>query len=180
MSPQTTVGAVLRSIFNDPWNQLVLRWNWKSALTSAFIRAVIFFFANLSAGGQAATSAGIAEFTWRFAVAGFFGSVIQSLRKVEPVWKATLVTSMALPVLNHTIEFLVHYLRGTPKLRNSIIASMCFTALAMLFNTYAMRRGFMITGSEGKSLWTDLKSMPRVIGGFILWMVGLQRSAHSL
>jgi hypothetical protein len=180
MAEVQSVGAVLRGLAADPWNRLVRRWNWKSALTSAFIRAMIFFFANLSAGGNAAAGAGAAEFAWRFAVAGFFGSVIQSLRKAEPAWKATLVTSVALPVLNHTIEFLVHWLRGTPKLKTSIIASVCFTALAMLFNTYAMRRGVMITGSEGKSLGADLKSMPRVVAGFVLWMLRIQRSPQSL
>jgi len=121
-----------------------------------------------------------AEFIWRFAVAGFLGSIIQNLRKAEPVWQATLITSVALPAFNHLIEFTIHTLRGTPKLKTSIIVSICFTVVAMLFNTYAMRRGAMIIGKEGRPLWRDLADMPRLIAGFILWVLRIQRSPQSL
>ncbi len=121
-----------------------------------------------------------AEFLWRFAVAGFVGSVIQSLRKAQPLWQATLVTSLALPLLNHTIEFTIHWLRGTPKLFASIVTSVCFTAVAMLFNAYAMRRGAMIIGAEGRPLWRDLADMPKLMWGFILWLLRIQRSPQSL
>lgn len=174
------VGCVVRRILKDPWGEIVLRWNWKSSVTSALIRAGIYFATNLSSGTAAATGAMQAEFLWRFAVAGFIGSIIQSLRKAEPAWKATLITSVALPALNHLIEFGVHYLRGTPKLKTSIIVSVCFTFTAMLFNTYAMRRGAMIIGKEGRPLWRDLLDMPKLIAGFLLWVFRIQRSPQSL
>ena len=178
--PSEAVSVVLRRILQNPWDQIVLRWNWKSSVTSALIRASIYFATNLSSGQSAAIGAMEAEFLWRFAVAGFLGSIIQSLRKAEPVWKATLITSVALPALNHLIEFTVHTLRGTPKLKTSIIVSVCFTVVAMLFNTYAMRRGAMIIGREGRPLWRDLLDMPRLITGFVLWVCRIQRSPQSL
>lgn len=174
------VSVVLRRILHDPWNQIVLRWNWKSSVTSALIRAAIYFTTNLSSGQAAAVGAMEAEFLWRFAVAGFLGSIIQSLRRAEPVWQATMITSLALPAINHLIEFGVHSLRGTPKLKTSLIVSVCFTIIAMLFNTYAMRRGAMIIGREGRPLWRDLLDMPRLIAGFILWVCRIQRSPQSL
>ncbi len=174
------VSAVVSRLASNPWLYIVKRWNWKSALTSATIRGVIFFSANLSAGRDAAIGAMEAEFLWRFIVAGFLGSIIQSLRKAQPIWQATLITSIGLPIINHSIEFTVHYMRGTPKLRNSMIASICFTAFAMLFNTYAMRQGVMVTGKEGKPLWLDLLHMPRIFAGFILWILRIQRSPQSL
>ncbi len=178
--PTETVSEVLRHLVRDPWRNLVLRWNWKSAITSALIRAAIFFFANLSAGTSAALGAMEAEFLWRFAVAGFVGSVIQSLRKAQPLWQATLVTSLALPLLNHTIEFTIHWLRGTPKLFASILISVCFTAIAMLFNAYAMRCGAMIIGKEGRPLWRDLADMPQLFAGFVFWLLRIQRSPRRL
>ncbi len=174
------VSEVLRRMWKYPLHELVLRWNWKSAVTSALIRAAIYFSANLSSGREAALGAMQAEFLWRFVVAGFLGSVIQGLRRAEPAWQATLITSVALPILNHLIEFSIHTLRGTPHLVKSFSISVAFTVIAMLFNTYAMRRGAMIIGREGRPLWRDLLDMPRLIAGFILWMLRIQRSPQSL
>ncbi len=174
------VSVVLRRIAENPWREIVARWNWKSAITSALIRAGIYFSANLSSGRGEAIGAMQAEFLWRFAVAGFMGSVIQRLRKAEPAWQATLITSVALPVLNHAIELTVHTLRGTPHLKKSFLISVVFTIVAMSFNTYAMRRGAMIIGRDGRPLWRDLLDMPRLIAGFILWVLRIQRSPQSL
>jgi len=178
--PNEAVSVVLRRLAQDPWRNIVRRWNWKSAITSALIRAAIYFTVNLTSGKSAAIGAMQAEFLWRFAVAGFLGSIIQSLRKAEPVWQATIITSVALPVLNHVIEFTVHTLRGTPHLKTSFTISVAFTVIAMLFNTYAMRRGAMIIGKDGRPLWRDLLDMPRLIGGFLLWIFRLQRSPQNL
>lgn len=178
--PTEAVSVVLRRMIQHPWREIGMRWNWKSAITSAVIRAAIYFSANLSSGRSEAVGAMEAEFAWRFVVAGFLGSVIQSLRKSEPVWQATLITSVLLPVLNHAIELTIHTLRGTPKLKTSFLISVCFTVIAMLFNTYAMRRGAMIIGKDGRPLWRDLLDMPRLIGGFILWLLRIQRSPQSL
>ncbi len=178
--PSEVVSVVLRRLVQHPVQEVLLRWNWKSAVTSALIRAAIYFSTNLSSGRAEAIGAMQAEFLWRFVVAGFLGSVIQSLRRSEPVWQATMITSVALPALNHLIEFTIHTLRGTPKLKTSITVSVAFTVIAMLFNTYAMRRGAMIIGREGRPLWRDLLDMPRLIGGFILWVLRIQRSPQSL
>jgi ABC-type amino acid transport system permease subunit len=91
-----------------------------------------------------------------------------------------MITSAALPVLNHLIEFTVHTLRGTPHLKTSFTVSVLFTIVAMLFNTYAMRRGAMIIGKDGRPLWRDLLDMPRLVVGFVLWVLRIQRSPQSL
>lgn len=174
------VSVVLRRLASHPTRELVLRWNWKSALTSALIRAAIYFSTNLKSGQAEALGAMQTEFLWRFAVAGFLGSIIQSLRRAEPAWQATLITSAGLPILNHIIEFTVHSLRGTINLKTSFLTSVAFTVIAMLFNTYAMRRGAMITGVDSRPLWRDLLDMPRLIAGFVLWLLRIQRSPQSL
>ncbi|MDX2268950.1 MAG: hypothetical protein NW208_12645 [Bryobacter sp.] len=169
------LGAVVGEMLRHPGRELVARWNRKSALTSALIRGAIFFFTNLSAGARAASGAWAAEFVWRFALSGFYGAITQRLRFATPRWAAMAAVGVGLPVFNHTLEFLIHSARGTPKLKLSILVSVIFTALSMLFNTYAMRRGVLVTGEGGQSLGEDFRQMPGVIGGFLLWLVGVKR-----
>lgn len=167
-----SVAAAFARLRDNPWETCIVKWNWKSALTGALIRAGIFFATNLSAGSGAALGAMQAEFIWRLAMTGFYGSIIQNFRRAQPVWQANLITALLVPVLNHGIEFTIHYLRGTPNLKKSIIASVCFTILSMLFNSYAMRHGVLVTGGEGQSLAKDFQAMPRIIGGFLVWLLG--------
>jgi hypothetical protein len=76
--------------------------------------------------------------------------------------------AVCLPFANHSIEFLVHWMRGTRKLVPSILFSVGFTLLSTLFNFYAMRRGALVVGEGRRSLAQDLRSMPRLLLEFIL------------
>lgn len=172
-----SVWAALRGILRDPVEHLVRRWNWKSALTSAIIRAAIFFSANLTAGWRAAAGAMGVEFVFRILTSGFYGSVTEAMRKARPAWLAFTVAMILLPVVSHVIEFIVHWTRGTPKLARSIVASMIFTAFSTLFNLYAMQRGVLIVGAGSRSFWHDMKTLPSLIVSFLalgpvaLWRV---------
>ena len=134
----TTVSAVLRELRTDPGSILIRRWNWKSALYSSLIRSGLFFVVNLSAGTSAATSAMLTELAYRGLTAGFYGSLTQAFRKVEPCWKGALAALMLLMTISHSVEFGIHWLRGTPHLAGSIAASAMFTVLSTVFNIYAM------------------------------------------
>jgi hypothetical protein len=162
-----TVADALGELVTDPYRTLVARWNWKSALFSSVIRALIFLFANLTAGWRAATGAMLAEFAYRAVTAGFYGAITQSLRQAEPEWAACAAAMILLPVVSHSIELTVHLLRGTPKILPSLIASVIFTALSTLFNVYAMRRGALLVGAGSGSVLDDLKRAPRLIAGFL-------------
>ncbi|MBK9166892.1 MAG: hypothetical protein IPM24_05435 [Bryobacterales bacterium] len=161
---------VLRSLIRNPGEHLIRRWNWKAALFSASFRGLIFLATNWSAGRDAAIAASLAEFTYRSFTAGFYGAASQAFRRAEPAWKATVTAIVVIPAIAHTVEFLIHWLRGTPNLRASIGASVAFTILSTLFNLYIMRRGAMVVGAEGESLFRDMRRMPRLIGGF-LWVI---------
>ncbi|HYP13210.1 MAG TPA: hypothetical protein VEQ63_04740 [Bryobacteraceae bacterium] len=163
-----TVWSILAEMVRHPVKHFIWNWNWKSALTSALLRAFIFFATNLTAGWRAAVSAMGVEFVFRMLTSGFYGSVTEGVRKAQPEWLAMLIPMILLPIVSHLIEFAVHWYRGTPKLVASVIASMCFTAFSTLFNLYAMRRGVLIVGAGGKSFWSDLKALPRVISDFLL------------
>jgi hypothetical protein len=163
-----TVGAVLLGLICHPLRHLVRRWNWKSALLSSLFRATIFFFTNLISGWNAAVGAMLTELVFRGATSGFYGAITESFSEARPAWAATAAAMVALPCMAHSLEFLVHWLRGTPKLGLSIGTSMIFTAFSTAFNLYAMRRGVLTTNGKSGSLLGDLSRIPSLLLSFIL------------
>jgi hypothetical protein len=175
-----SVGEVLRRFVREPRKYLLARWNWKSAVLSSWFRAALFFFVNLTAGLPAAMAAMSTELIFRGITSGFYGALTEGYRDAEPPWAAAVSVVVLLPVANHGLEFVVHWLRGTRNLVPSIAASVVFTALSTLFNLYAMRRGALIVGAGRRSLGEDLLRMPRMLWDFlmlaprILWAARVQ------
>jgi hypothetical protein len=132
---------------------------------------MLFFVVNLGAGLDAAGSAMVAEFTLRAVTAGFYGALTQTFASLQPAWVATLAASLLLPVTAHSVEFAVHYVRGTPALAASIGASAAFTVISTQFNLYAMRRGVLIVGAGSLTLAGDLRRLPLVVAGFCTGLV---------
>jgi hypothetical protein len=163
-----SVGEVLLRFIRQPGKSLLTRWNWKSALLSSLFRAAIFFFANLTAGLPAAMAAMSTELIYRGLTSGFYGALTEGFRDAEPPWAAALGAMVVLPLAGHSMEFVVHWLRGTRNLTPSITASVIFTAISTLFNLYAMRRGALLVGSGHGSLREDLRRMPGLLLDFIL------------
>jgi hypothetical protein len=172
---EETVGQVLMAIVRDPIGRVGRRWNWKSAVLSSASRASLFFSANLSAGLDAALAAMLTEFVFRAATAGFYGGLTQSFRHATPHWLASITVMVMLPICTHTIEFFVHWFRGTEKLAASIMVSAVFTVISTLFNLFAMRRGVLIVGEGRGSLLADLRQIPRLIVLFVASILCLSR-----
>jgi len=165
---ESTVYVVLRKLVTDPYEMFIRRWNWKSSFFSSIFRALVFFFANLTAGLAAASGAMLAEFIYRAISAGFYGSLTQAFRKAQPAWAASLTALLVVPLVSHSIELAIHLLRHTPKMKTSIISSVIFTLISTLFNVYAMQRGVLVCGrGEGQTVLEDLKQVPRLIAGFV-------------
>ena len=110
------------------------------------------------------------ELSFRFFTSGISGALVQSFRRARPVWLATLMVSISLPVFSHSIEFFTHYAQET--YFNTIFAasqnnsrqkafaiSVLFSVLSALFNLFMMRHGVLLVGAgeETKTLWGDLK-----------------------
>lgn len=161
-----SIGCVLRNLCRDPVRHFLHRWNWKSAVLSSLVRSTLFFVANIGAGLPAARSAFLTELVFRATTAGFYGALTQAFRDVRPVWSGTLAGMIVLPVTTHLLEFIVHYVRGTERLSESIALSVCFTALSTSFNLYAMRHGALTVGDGSQSLARDLRAVPRLLTGF--------------
>ena len=174
MQPETDVPAglsvsgVLWLVAAHPWQYVARRWNYKSAALSSLFRAGLFFSVNLSAGLDAALAAMAAEFAFRFVTAGFYGALTQAFRRAEPERAATLAVMVLLPIAGHSLELLLHWSRGTPRLAESIVASVALTMFSTAFNVFAMRRGALIIGAGSRSLWHDLVQMPTLFASFLL------------
>ena len=179
-----TIGEALLNLCLHPVENLWRRWNWKSAVLSAVLRGGIFFVASLGAGLSAALGAMSIESTFYITVAGFYGAILQSFRRAQPVWLATLTTMVLIPAINHTMEFALHWAGGTKNLKAGIISSICLSMLSVIFNLFAMRRGVLIVGAERQSLLTDFRQMPRIIFDFLtaipraLWQLLLKPDAN--
>ena len=155
-------------LFREPIQRLIYRWNWKSAVLSSLLRASLFFATNLTAGLPAAFAAMRTELVFRAITSGFYGALTENFRDAEPPWAAAITVMILLPIANHSLEFVVHWMRGTRNLASSIIASVILTAFSTLFNLFVMRRGALIVGEGRQSLASDLAQMPRLIGAFCL------------
>jgi hypothetical protein len=142
-------------------------WNYKSAVLSTLLRALVFFAVNLTAGLEAATAAVITDLSFRFILAGFTGALTQALGRLQPPARGTLAAFVILPAVAHTLEWFVHWWRGTVMLAASVAASLVFTAVSTLFTLFAMRRGVLIVGEGGGSLLSDLRRMPRLVLTFL-------------
>ena len=165
-----TVAGVFVALVRDPKTHLLKRWNWKSALTGSILRAALFFFVNLRKGLSAAEAALVTEIFFRLATTGFYGAMIQAFRKAEPKWAATVTVMFVIPALSHGLEFVVHSLRGTADLKNSILASITMTVVSTLFNLYIMRRGALLVDDGKRPFWEDMRRMPGLIAGFVAFI----------
>lgn len=176
--------AVLRSLISHP-AQIITRWNWKSALLGALLRAS-FYFTVYQASRESllvTMTAVLVELSFRFFTSGVSGALVQSFRRAKPAWLAILVVTISLPIFSHTIEFVTHYAQERyfsnvfPASENNartyaFTISVLFSALSAMFNLFAMRHGVLLVGAgrETKSLWSDLRKMPLLVVEFVAFL----------
>jgi hypothetical protein len=157
---------LLSALIRHPM-RLVTLWNWKNALLSIILRGPIFLIAGLRQGWEAGLAALFTESVFCALSAGFYGAVIQILKDAEPQWLTGLFLAAVIPMVFQVLEYLLHWFQGTPHLRVAAIVSLVIGAISALFNWYAMRRGTLLVGGEGKSFGGDLGRLPRLFFGFV-------------
>jgi hypothetical protein len=163
-----TLPEACTELVRHPVRYVILRWNWKSALMSAIVRALLFFAANVGAGPWQASRASVVEFALRVPLVGTLASVTQLFRLADPAWATALVAMAVLPLVAHAVELMTHTIAGTPRLRTSLLASVTMSAVATTFNLFAMRRGTLLVGDDARSLVADVKDLPRLIRLFVM------------
>ena len=148
---EMSISDVFGSLIRHP-RQIISRWNWKSATMGALLRA-IFYLAVYKASKEnwmVTLTAMFVEFGFRFFTSGVSGALVQSFRRAKPVWIATLIISVSLPVFSHTIEYFTHYMQeayfsdvfaaSQNKGRQKAFAiSVLFSVLSAMFNIFIMR-----------------------------------------
>jgi hypothetical protein len=167
-SSNPSLRVALAEMTRHPFSSLVLKWNWKSAVTSIMLRAPVFFAATVRGGIRLALAGALVEAAFNGVGAGFYGAFLQGIRGARPIWAVSLVGALAVPAAIQLSGNLVHFLLGTIVLRRGIAISIALSAITALFNLYAMRRGNLITGKEALPLHRDLMRLPHLIGGFLL------------
>ena len=179
-----SVGDVFRSLAAHP-GQIILRWNWKAALLGALLRATFYIsvYKASKENWRAALAAAAVEFVFRFLTSGASGALVQSFRRATPVWLATLIVTVSLPVISHSIEYVTHYAQehyfsGVIAASENngrmyaFIISVFFSVISAMFNIFIMRHGVLLVGAgaESKSLWSDIKRFPALIVEFLAFL----------
>jgi len=150
-------------------------WNWKTALFSGLYRAPGFAAVSWRFGVEEAARAGAAEFALFAVMAGFTGALTQRVRNLRPVWAASLIVLVVIPLCLHSVEWLAHTALGSVAKGRGVALSLAMTVVAELFNWYVMRQGAMLAGREGAPFVADVKRIPALIGGFLCWVAGAGR-----
>jgi len=171
---RTHVFDVIGHLIRHPLQAMVLRWNWKSAVLSALLRAPIFFFSYLfkKDGLKLAIGAALTQSVFRFIFGGINGAIIQSFSKVEPAWHAVLTVPLVLAAFSHVVEFFVQTAydiqTGVNGKGKAIFVSIIVSAISAVFNLFAMRRGALLVKDESQQpIWRDLMRMPWIAFEFI-------------
>lgn len=184
LDEQISVADVFRSLFTHP-AQIITRWNWKAALLGAMLRASFYIgvYKASRENWRAALVAAMVEFTFRFVTSGASGALVQSFRRATPAWLATLIVTISLPTISHSIEYFTHYAQeryfsdlvpaSTNNSRQIAFAvSVLFSVMSAMFNLFIMRHGVLLVGAgkETKSLWSDIKRFPLLIIEFVTYL----------
>jgi hypothetical protein len=176
------VSDVIQNLISHP-GQIITRWNWKTAMIGALVRAG-FYFTIYQASRESmlvTLTAVLVELTFRFITTGMAGAVVQSFRRATPLWLANVIVSISLPAFSHAVEFATHYAQeryfydifaaseNNVARQRAFAISVLFSVVSALFNLFLMKHGVLLVGAgtESKSFVSDLKRIPRMVAEFV-------------
>jgi hypothetical protein len=161
--------AALVDLARHPAQTFLYSWNWKAALLSVVLRAPIFLVATWHHGLEAISIAVVAEAAYSAAISGCYGAFVEKLRNARPLWVSGLLILLVLPAILFWFDYLLHWYTGMPNLRGGMVSAAVLSMLSSLFNWYLMSHGSLLVGSQRRSFGYDLKRMPRMVLGFVVW-----------
>jgi hypothetical protein len=163
-----TVAGTLADLLTHPWQRLGLRWNWKAATLSTALRGGIFFTTSLTSGVGAAGRALAVDAAFRLPTVGLYAAIVQAFAHAEPLWAATAVVAVGVPIMSHVVEFAVHRAAGTPGLPAAIAVSVTFSVVSSVFQLFVMRHGVLVVGPGARRMVDDLARLPRLVLVFLI------------
>jgi hypothetical protein len=170
-APHDSIAHALRDCLRHPRETLIDIWSWKTSVTSALLRALIFWFTNRKLGYRTALTAMAVEAVFAVFASGLLGAMTQRLRDARPLWATALTVWLGMPLVMLAAQAGVHEAFHTPHQQVGLACSFVFAAVASGFTWYAMRRGVLLQGEGDDSLAHDATRMPRVVWEFVLWPV---------
>jgi hypothetical protein len=165
--------AVAAYVWVHPWEIFVQRWNWKTALMSAFFRGIAFALPMAGLTGAGGIRSVLIELVFRVVIGGFWGSLLQAFRAAQPAWLAGLLAAIVLSATAHVLEFAALRAGNATHIKTGMIVSIIISIGSLMINLGLMRRGVLVTGGAGEPLRSDLRRIPTELAGMFR---GLARS----
>jgi hypothetical protein len=156
-------------------------WNWKVAVTTAFLRGIACMLALRHADIHARQHFGAVEAIYVLFTAGFFSALQQQSLTVKPRKLAWLVAVVVVPLTSLGADSLLHLWLNRINAHMLGIGALIFTLVSAMFHWHIMQNGALLVGQNSTSLMTDLKRLPRLFLSFLatpLSVMGITGTTH--
>jgi hypothetical protein len=147
-------------------------WNWKCALLSASARSLVYLAALARSGRHGRLSVALVEIAYVAVSGGLYAAVQQRALGLHSRDLGNAIVALGVPVLAQAFDWLAHRAVGGPVPARATIAVSFFAAVSALFHLFVMRRGAFLT-NHSRSLFDDLRRMPRLVASFMVRPVAL-------
>ncbi|MBT9331133.1 hypothetical protein [Paracidobacterium acidisoli] len=142
-------------------------WNWKAALLTAVLRGSACIAALRHMELHARQHFGIVEAAYVLLTSGVFSAWQQQSLSIRSRRLGWFTCVFAVPLSSLGLDTLLHLRLDHGNMRALGISALVFTLVSAMFHWHVMQNGAMIVGESSRSLWTDLRQMPRLVLSFI-------------
>ncbi|MGO8757983.1 MAG: hypothetical protein ACLQG3_07650 [Terracidiphilus sp.] len=141
-------------------------------MLSATARTLVYLAALARTGRHGRLSIVLVEVAYVALTAGIYAGMQQRALGLRSRLLGNAIVALGVPALAQVLDWLAHRTVGAAVPARATIAVSVFTAVSALFHLYVMRRGAFLTGC-GRSLFEDLRRMPRLVASFVFAPVAL-------
>ena len=141
-------------------------------MLSATARSLVYLAALTRSGRQGRLSIVLVEIAYVALTAGIYAAMQQRALGLRSRLLGNAIVAFGVPALAQGLDWLAHRAAGEPAPPRAIVAVSVFAAFSALFHLFIMRRGALLTGC-GRSLFDDMRRMPRLVASFLVAPVAL-------
>jgi hypothetical protein len=142
-------------------------WNWKCAFLSATARSLVCLAAMARTSLEGGLAIVLVEIAYVTLTAGVYAGMQQKALGLRSRLLGNLIVVIGVPGLAQALDWSAHRVMGAAVTGRATLAVSLFAAISALFHLHVMRNGVFLTGT-GRSLFDDLRRMPRLIAGFVV------------
>ncbi|MGA2569994.1 MAG: hypothetical protein ABSF23_05700 [Terracidiphilus sp.] len=141
-------------------------------MLSATARTLVYLAALARSGRHGRLSIVLVEIAYVALTAGIYAGMQQRALALRSRLLGNVVVAFGVPALAQVLDWLAHRVVGAAVPPRAIVAVSVFAAFSAFFHLYVMRRGAFLTGC-GRSLFDDMRRMPRLVASFLIAPVAL-------